>query len=146
VNRIPKGAWYAVAAVLLTALWAWKTGYLFPEPSLDPNPLAYRRGEEVLRARCLHCHATIPLAPRVAGWTPEYAFDALANLPALQPAMPRFAGTEQERADLAIYLSVLGQTAAARDAAAAGEQGEPDWRPPRWLPPEPQPAGARPGP
>jgi hypothetical protein len=119
VNRLPKAVWYTVAAVALTALWAWKTGYLFPEPSLDPNPLAYRRGEDVLRARCLHCHATIPLAPRVAGWTPEYAYDAIGHLPQLRPAMPPFAGTEQERADLAIYLAVLGSQAPAEPEPAA---------------------------
>jgi mono/diheme cytochrome c family protein len=106
--RVRKVAWYVVSAVALVGFWAWKTGYLFPEPSLDPNPVAFRRGEEVLKARCLHCHATIPLRPRVAGWTPEYAYDAIGHLPELRPAMPPFQGSEQERADLAIYLSVLG--------------------------------------
>src|SRR5512137_2458408 len=47
---------YAVVPLALFALWAWKTGYLWPEPSLDPNPLAIARGEEVFKGRCLQCH------------------------------------------------------------------------------------------
>jgi hypothetical protein len=132
MNRVPKAVSYVVAFLALTALWAWKTGYLSPEPSLDPNPLAITRGEAVLRSRCWHCHETIPLAHRVAGWTPEYAYDALGHLPELRPAMPPFRGTEQERADLAIYLSALGATVAPQPP---GDDGEAGWEAPRFEPP-----------
>ena len=98
--KLPKAAWTAVALLALAALWAWKTGYLWPEPSLDPNPLAIQRGEAVLRSRCWHCHETIPLAhlgaaaPRPeeaaeAGWQPpgfEPPPGARAAEPATQPA------------------------------------------------------------
>jgi len=128
--KLPKAAWTAVALLALAALWAWKTGYLWPEPSLDPNPLAIQRGEAVLRSRCWHCHETIPLAQRVAGWTPEYAYDALGHLPELRPAMPPFRGTEQERADLAVYLAHLGAAAPRPEEAA-----EAGWQPPGFEPP-----------
>jgi mono/diheme cytochrome c family protein len=81
-------------------------------PRLARTPEALARGRAVLAARCLHCHAAIPLAPRVAGWSAERAYDAIGRLPALQPAMPRFAGSEEERRALAIYLSALGAGAA----------------------------------
>jgi mono/diheme cytochrome c family protein len=137
---------YAVVPLALFALWAWKTGYLWPEPSLDPNPLAIARGEEVFKGRCLQCHEAIPIAPRVAGWTVEYAYDAIAHLPELRPAMPPFQGTEQERADLAVYLFSRGATVSPEEAAAAlglqGE-GEAEWEPPRFAPaqglPDPRP-------
>jgi mono/diheme cytochrome c family protein len=141
--KLPQAAWYAVAAVFLLALWAWKTGYLWPEPSLDSNPMAIVRGEAVLRARCWNCHEAIPLGPRVAGWTPEYAYDALGHLPELRPAMPPFQGTEQDRADLAIYLSALGRTAA-RPAQADGDAADEGWAPPSFAPPPGEPEPARP--
>ncbi len=128
MKRVPKAVTYVAVLAALFALWAWKTGYLWPEPSLDPNPLAIVRGEAVLRSRCWHCHETIPLAQRVAGWTPEYAYDALGHLPDLRPAMPPFRGTDQERADLAIYLAHLGAT-----APRPAEEAE-EWQPPDFSP------------
>jgi mono/diheme cytochrome c family protein len=138
--RVRTITWYAVAAVALAALWAWKTGYLWPEPSLDPNPLAYARGEAVFKGRCFHCHEAIPIAPRVARWTPEYAHDAIGHLPDLRPAMPPFKGSDQERADLAIYLSVLGASAAAAEGIEV-EEGA-GWQPPRWHPGDERPRAA----
>jgi mono/diheme cytochrome c family protein len=138
--KLPKAAWYLITVVALAALWAWKTGYLWPEPSLDPNPLAITRGEAVMKARCWSCHETIALPPRVAGWTPEYAYDALGHLPELRPAMPPFRGTDQERADLAIYLASVGATA----RPLAAEEGEAEWQPPSFEPPReaPEPAAS----
>ncbi|HYG67394.1 MAG TPA: hypothetical protein VD838_07030 [Anaeromyxobacteraceae bacterium] len=72
-----------------------------------PAPDRVARGRAVAR-RCDVCHDTIPLAPRVAGWTEGQAYDALGRLDRLDPAMPPFHGTEAERRDLAAWLAALG--------------------------------------
>jgi mono/diheme cytochrome c family protein len=99
-----------VAAVLLVALaFAWDEGLLRPAPApLRPTPEALALGERILASRCLHCHSAIPLAPRVAGWSAERAYEALGRLPQLYPAMPPFHGTDDERRALAMYLATLG--------------------------------------
>ncbi len=99
------------AAVLagLAAAWAWEEGLLRPAPPpLRATPEALALGQRILASRCLHCHSEIPLAPRVAGWSPERAYEALGRLPQLYPAMPPFHGTDDERRALALVLSVLG--------------------------------------
>jgi mono/diheme cytochrome c family protein len=101
----------AVAAAVLLAVggWAWEAGLLRPAPPpLQRTPEALALGERVLASRCLHCHSDIPLAPRVAGWSPERAYEALGRLPQLYAAMPPFHGTDEERRALAVYLSALG--------------------------------------
>jgi len=104
-----RNAALALAALLLAAGYAWEAGILRPAPPpLVSSPEALALGERVLASRCLHCHAAIPLAPRVAGWTAERAYQALGRLPELYPAMPPFHGTDDERRALAIYLAALG--------------------------------------
>jgi len=103
-----RNAAFLAAGLLLVAAWAWDAGLLRPPPDLRPTPVSLARGREVLERRCLHCHAAIPLAPRVRGWTAERAYEAVGRLPSLYPAMPPFGGTEEERRALAIYLSALG--------------------------------------
>lgn len=98
---------WVLAAAGLAAAFAWEA-WLRPVPRLSRTPEAITRGRAVLGARCLSCHATIALAPRVAGWTMERAYEAIGRLPRLRPGMPAFAGSEAERRDLAIYLSALG--------------------------------------
>ncbi len=111
-----RNAALALAALLLVAAaYAWDLGLLRPSPRpLRPSPEALALGERVLAARCLHCHADIPLRPRVAGWSAERAYDALGRLPQLYPAMPAFHGSDEERRALAVYLSALGAGAAPR--------------------------------
>lgn len=102
----------AAAALIVAVGFAWDRGILRPAlPPLHPTPEALALGERVLESRCLHCHATIPLAPRVAGWSAERAYDALGRLPQLYPAMPPFFGTDDERRALAVYLARLGSGA-----------------------------------
>jgi mono/diheme cytochrome c family protein len=97
------------AAVLLALAFAWDEGLLRrAPPPLRPTPEALALGQRVLENKCLHCHAGIPLAPRVAGWSAERAYEALGRLPKLYPAMPPFHGTEDERRALALYLASLG--------------------------------------
>ena len=102
-----------LAALALAASGAALVGggaalLLSAPPHLPVTREAVARGRAVARARCLHCHATIPSAPRVAGWSPLRAYQAIGRLPELRPAMPPFAGSEAERRDLAVYLHALG--------------------------------------
>jgi len=102
----------ALAALAIAAAYAWEAGSLRPPPApLVSSPEALALGERILAGRCLHCHAAIPLAPRVAGWTAERVYQALGRLPELYPAMPPFHGTDEERRALAIYLAALGARA-----------------------------------
>jgi mono/diheme cytochrome c family protein len=71
-----------------------------------PAPDRVGRGRVVAR-RCLVCHDSIPLRPRVAGWTEDQLHDALGRLPRFSAAMPAFHGTEAERRDLAAYLAAV---------------------------------------
>jgi mono/diheme cytochrome c family protein len=101
-------ALFAGLAGLVLAAYGWDAGLFRPAPRLERTPAAVTRGRAVLRNRCLHCHAAIPLGPRVAGWTAERAYQAVGRLPSLYPSMPPFPGTDEERAALAVYLAALG--------------------------------------
>lgn len=103
-----RNAALAAAGLLLAGAWAFQAGWLRPPPDLRVTPEALALGRRVLAGRCLHCHAAIPLAPRVRGWSAERAYEALGRLPELRPAMPPFVGTEEERRALAVYLAEAG--------------------------------------
>jgi mono/diheme cytochrome c family protein len=77
------------------------------EAAPAPGEGLVARGRAVLDERCLICHAGIPLRPRVAGWTEDRAYEVLGRLPDLNPAMPDFEGTDDERRALAAYLAAL---------------------------------------
>ena len=88
-------------------------------PPARPRPIVATpeeraRGERVFRAWCLHCHSDVPLARRVAGWSPERAYEAIGRLPQLSAAMPPFRGSDEERRALAVYVASLGASGAAR--------------------------------
>ncbi len=106
----PRGRRSLVALAALGAAAALGLARLLPhaETPLTATPEALARGERVFRARCLHCHADIPLARRVAGWTPERAYEVIGRLPQVTAAMPAFHGTDDERRALAVYLAALG--------------------------------------
>ena len=82
---------------------------------LAETPEALARGERVFRDKCLHCHADVPIARRLAGWSPERAYDAIGRLPDLFPAMSEFNGTDEERRALAVYLAAMGGDRLRRD-------------------------------
>ena len=104
-----RNALLAAAALGTVLAWAWDEGLLRRPPApLRPTPEALALGARVLANKCLHCHSAIPLAPRVAGWSAERAYDAIGRLPQLYPAMPPFHGTDDERRALAAYLAALG--------------------------------------
>jgi mono/diheme cytochrome c family protein len=101
------------ATLLLLAVGAAAVGIsvaLAPRrrPPIAETPAALALGERVFRDKCLHCHSDIPIAARLAGWTPERAYDAIGKLPELYPAMPEFFGTDDERRALAAYLAAVG--------------------------------------
>ena len=104
-----------IAAVLLAALTvafgaAWDAG-LFepPPPPLVDSPAAVEAGRAVFAYRCVSCHRDVPLRKRLAGWSPERAYQTIGRLPAVPRAnMPPFPGTEEDRRVLAVFLAALG--------------------------------------
>ena len=103
-----------LAGGLLVALGlAWNAGVLPIRPRLEPSPEAIDRGRAFVQGRCLQCHATIALAPRVAGWSVRRAYETVGRLPEVNPAMPRFPGSEDDRRAVAAYLAALGAGRAA---------------------------------
>jgi mono/diheme cytochrome c family protein len=99
----------ALAAVVALAVGAVvERGALERPRPIVATPEVRARGERVFSAWCLHCHADVPLARRVAGWSPERAYAAIGRLPELSPAMPPFRGTDEERRALAVYVASLG--------------------------------------
>jgi mono/diheme cytochrome c family protein len=79
-----------------------------PPPPLVETPEAIGWGRRLFEDRCLHCHSDVPLAPRVAGWSPERAYEAIGRLPELYASMPAFHGTDDERRALAVFVSAVG--------------------------------------
>lgn len=77
-----------------------------PAPAAPGSSMA--RGRQVLEENCLVCHREPKLRTLVRGWTEDRAFDLLGRLPSLNPAMPPFDGTDEERRALAAYLSAAG--------------------------------------
>jgi mono/diheme cytochrome c family protein len=76
-------------------------------PPLPPGDLV-AAGRRVLEYRCLVCHRDIPLRRRVAGWSADFAYDAIGRLNKRVANMPAFAGDDTERRALAAYLAALG--------------------------------------
>lgn len=64
-------------------------------------------GAQVFENSCSGCHGEggdIPIAPRVTGRSEVQIYEMLDHLPDLNPAMPDFEGSEDERHALAKYL------------------------------------------
>ena len=73
------------------------------------TPELVASGERLFADKCLHCHRDVPLTPRVAGWSPQRAYDTLARLPQVTPAMPPFHGTDEDRRAVAAFLAAVGR-------------------------------------
>jgi mono/diheme cytochrome c family protein len=100
---------FALAAGVALAVGAvMELGALERPGPIVATPAVRARGEQVFSAWCLHCHADVPLARRVAGWSPERAYAVIGRLPEVSPAMPPFRGTDEERQALAVYVASLG--------------------------------------
>ena len=100
-NDIP----VAELASLGTAGFAASAKWIERDPD-DP----VTRGGQMVAIQCGVCHSVNgyrALAPRVHGWSPEFATDVLPHLPLLRGTMPQFAGNEQDRAAVGAYLATL---------------------------------------
>ena len=73
------------------------------------TPELVASGERLFADKCLHCHRDVPLTRRVAGWSPQRAYDTLARLPQVTPAMPPFHGTDEDRRAVAAFLAAVGR-------------------------------------
>ena len=103
-----------VAAALAVVAAALIDRGVWPHERTRPivvTPEERASGERVFRAWCLHCHTDVPLARRVAGWSPERAYEAIGRLPEISGAMPPFRGTDAERRSLAVFVGSLGAPA-----------------------------------
>jgi mono/diheme cytochrome c family protein len=89
---------------------AWEAGWFDPPPPpLVDSPEAVVAGRAVFAYRCTSCHRDVPLQKRVAGWSPEKAYETIGRLPKVAKAnMHAFPGTEEDRRALALFLSALG--------------------------------------
>ena len=68
------------------------------------------QGRQIFAMQCSVCHSVNgyrAMAPRVHGWTPEFATDLLQHLPLTRGTMPKFAGDEHDRAAVGAYLATL---------------------------------------
>jgi len=77
------------------------------QPSGAPKPTRLS-GLQVFEQNCGSCHMDSPDDPlflRTAGRSEREIFDAIAKLEVLNPAMPPFAGSEEERKALAAWLA-----------------------------------------
>jgi len=109
---------FLFAALTLAFGKAWDAG-LFdpPPPPLVDTPAAVEAGMAVFVYRCVSCHRDVPLAKRVAGWSPERAYETIGRLPTVPKAnMPPFPGTEEDRRVLAVFISALGAGRAVQPA------------------------------
>ncbi len=100
----------AVAAAMVAAGLAWDAGmFAPPPPPLVESPEAVTAGQAVFAYRCTPCHRDVPLQRRVAGWSPAQAYEVIGRLPTVKRAsMPAFAGTDEDRRALAVFLAALG--------------------------------------
>ncbi len=68
------------------------------------------QGRQIFAIQCGVCHSVDgyrAMAPRVHGWSGDFAADILQHLPALRATMPAFAGNEQDRRAVGAYLASL---------------------------------------
>jgi len=98
------------AALSLAFGRAWDAGcFDGPPPPLVDSPQAVLAGRAVFAYRCTPCHRDVPLEKRLAGWSPERAYQTIGRLPTVPRAnMPPFPGTEADRRVLALFLAALG--------------------------------------
>jgi mono/diheme cytochrome c family protein len=85
------------------------------------RPPGSAEGARVFAAQCGACHgahADWPITERLRGRSEQDFYDVLGHLPAVNPVMPGFAGTEPERRALARHLASLTPTVRPAETAA----------------------------
>ena len=79
-------------------------GYLFglnnPAAALPPV-----QGSVLYQDNCAVCHSLEQIKPKMKGWSRAKIRDALDRLPALDPAMPDYTGTQAEKDAMADYMA-----------------------------------------
>ena len=69
---------------------------------------ALGEGQRIFEAKCFFCHATEanwPMERLVQNRTSEEFYEKIGRLPEINPIMPPFGGTDEERILLAEYLA-----------------------------------------
>ncbi len=92
-------------ASLGTAGFAASAKWIAPNP---PDNVA--QGRQIFAMQCGVCHSVEgyrAMAPRVHGWSSEFATDVLQHLPLMRGTMAPFAGNEQDRVAVGAYLATL---------------------------------------
>jgi mono/diheme cytochrome c family protein/cytochrome bd-type quinol oxidase subunit 1 len=80
------------------------------DAGMEEPAVAALDGKRLFEDNCALCHgaeAEWPIGPRLKGRSADQLFELLADLPKLNPDMPPFEGTEQERRALADHLGAL---------------------------------------
>ncbi len=86
--------------------------------SLSPQQAETDGGAGLFEENCAFCHEAGVVRTAIEGWDREQIRRALDNLSALNPAMPDFDGTDQQKNEIADYLAGLNASGV---PAAAGE-------------------------
>ncbi|WP_298037883.1 c-type cytochrome [uncultured Desulfuromonas sp.] len=92
------------------ALAAYLTAGLHGKPLPPEEPPAVAGADEgrtIFEENCLFCHPLELVEARTSGWSREKVREGIGNLSALNPAMPDFYGTEEEKDLLAAYIASL---------------------------------------
>ena len=83
-----------------------------PAPTPTPAP-ASPEGARIFALNCAMCHgvdAEWPITSRLRGRSEQDFYDLLDHLPSVNPMMPGFHGTDEERRALAQHLASLTPT------------------------------------
>lgn len=76
-------------------------------PSAGKEPVSAKSGKDLFRTKCTGCHPQSLIAERTAGWDEDKTLWALDHLSELNPAMPNFKWTDEERERLAEFILSL---------------------------------------
>lgn len=115
-RRMPPIAGTAHEKEALAAYLSWLAGTY--DPSGTPGG-GQSLGQQVFEEKCIFCHSPEsdwPMARIGAGRTYAQFVEALGMLPELNPIMPPFDGSDEEKEALARYLEILGTDPAQEDA------------------------------
>ncbi|MDD2499763.1 MAG: c-type cytochrome [Geobacter sp.] len=104
----------------LKALAAYLTAGLHKKPLIDDSGAAGDRGKVLYEENCAACHSADSIKPKMKGWDLAKVRASLDKLPALNPAMPDYAGPAADKEAMAGYLFGLNNPGA---AAPAKDQG-----------------------
>jgi len=97
-------------------------GYAASSKWMDRERPEAARGRQMFAMQCGVCHSVggyRAMTLRVQGWGNEFATDVLQHLPLMRGTMPPFAGNQQDRAAVGIYLASLSLPVAEQNMPAA---------------------------